>query len=59
MTNYIGSVYTKNDTKLSWSIGLGVDCDENQIGQLHSIVIPIGCFMLKPKLNYQDLSNQV
>ena len=29
MTNGIGEIYTKNDTKLLWSIRLGVDYDEN------------------------------
>ena len=31
----IGAVYVDNDTELSWSIGLGVDYDKNQIRQLH------------------------
>ena len=34
VTDCIGEVYIKNDTKLSWSIGWGVDCDENQVGKL-------------------------
>ena len=34
VTDRIGEVYIKNDTKLSWSIGWGVDCDENQVGKL-------------------------
>ena len=29
MMVHIGAIYTKNDTKLSWSIGLGVDYKEN------------------------------
>ena len=29
MNDSIGAVYAKSDTKLSWLIGLGVDCDEN------------------------------
>ena len=29
--DYIGAVYTENDTKLSWLIGPGADYDENQI----------------------------
>ena len=33
--DYTGAVYTKNNTKLSWSIRSGVICDKNQIGQLH------------------------
>ena len=32
--DHIGAIYAKNDTKLLWSIGLNVDCDENQIRQL-------------------------
>ena len=32
--NYIGTVYANNDTELSWSIGSGVDYDENQRRQL-------------------------
>ena len=35
MTNCKGAVYAKNNIELSWLIGLGVDGDENQIGQLH------------------------
>ena len=27
--DHIGVVYVKNDTKLSWSIKSGGDCDEN------------------------------
>ena len=34
MADHIGEVHIKNDTKLSWSIGWGVDCDENQVGKL-------------------------
>ena len=33
-TDCTGAVYIKNDSKLSWPIKLGVNCDENQIGQL-------------------------
>ena len=33
MTNYISAVYVENDTELSWPIGLGAVCEENQIGQ--------------------------
>ena len=33
MFNYTDAVYTENETKLSWPIKLGVDCDENQTGQ--------------------------
>ena len=33
VTDRIGTVYVENDTKLSWLIGSGVDCDEIQIGQ--------------------------
>ena len=29
MTDHIGAIYAKNETKLSWSIRLGVICDEN------------------------------
>ena len=28
-----GTIYTENDTELSWLIGLGADCDKNQIRQ--------------------------
>ena len=34
VTNCIAAVYDENETKLSWPIKLGDDCDENQIGQL-------------------------
>ena len=33
MTNHISAVYVENDTELSWPIGLGAVCEENQIGQ--------------------------
>ena len=33
MIKCTGEVYTENDIELSWPMGLGVDCDENQIGQ--------------------------
>ena len=29
VTDHKGVVYVENDTKLSWSIRLGVFCDEN------------------------------
>ena len=29
MIDHIGVVYTKNNIELCWTIGLGVDCDEN------------------------------
>ena len=29
LTNHTGTVYTKNKTKLSWPIRLGVVCDNN------------------------------
>ena len=34
MTDHTGAVYVENDTKLSWSIELGVDSYEKEIGQL-------------------------
>lgn len=33
MTDHIGVTYVKNETKLSWPIGIGAKCDENHIGQ--------------------------
>ena len=33
MIDYIGASYTETNTKLSWPIGSGANCDENQIGQ--------------------------
>ena len=33
--NHTSTVYDENEIGLSWPIGLGVNCDENQIGQLH------------------------
>ena len=33
VTNHTRAIYAKNESKLSWSIELGVHCDENQIGQ--------------------------
>ena len=33
MTNHTGTVYTKNETELSWLIESGIVCDENQKGQ--------------------------
>ena len=35
MTNPTGIVYAENDIELSWPIGPGVVCDENQIRQRH------------------------
>lgn len=35
MTDLIGMVYPENETKLSWPIGIGVVCDENQTEQWH------------------------
>ena len=34
VTSHTSAVQNENDTELSWSIGLGADGDENQIGQL-------------------------
>ena len=34
MTNHTNAVYVKNKIELSWSIRLGIDCDENQTRQL-------------------------
>ena len=31
----VGVLYVENNTKLLWWIGLGVDYDVNQIGELH------------------------
>ena len=33
VSDHTDAVYANNDTKLSWPIRLGVDYDENQIGQ--------------------------
>ena len=33
-TDGISAIYAENNTELSWSIELGVDCDKNQIRQL-------------------------
>ena len=33
MINHTGATYVEYDTKLLWPIRLGVDYDENQIGQ--------------------------
>ena len=33
MIDYTGASYTETNTKLSWLIGSGANCDENQIGQ--------------------------
>lgn len=33
----IDTVYVENETKLSWSIELGVVCDENKIGQQYDL----------------------
>ena len=33
MTDHTGTIYTKNKTKLSWSIGSSAACDKNQTGQ--------------------------
>lgn len=30
--DYVEAIYAKNNIELSWLIGLGADCDENQIG---------------------------
>ena len=35
VTDRIGAVYIKNETKLSKPIGLGAICDQNKIGQQH------------------------
>ena len=32
VTDHTCAIYTKNDTKISWSIRLGANYDENQIG---------------------------
>ena len=32
MIDCTSAVYAKNDTELLWLIGLGIDCNENQIG---------------------------
>ena len=34
VTDHTGAIYVENNTKLSWAIRLGADCDENQVGQL-------------------------
>ena len=44
VTNPIDVVYAENDTELSWLIGLGVDCDEYQIGQLHDWLYGCGLY---------------
>ena len=31
--DHTSAIHTENKTELSWPIGLGVICDENQIGQ--------------------------
>ena len=31
MTDHTSVVYIENDTEMSWPIGSGADCDENQI----------------------------
>ena len=33
VTNHASAIYAENNTELSWSIGSGTDCDENQLGQ--------------------------
>lgn len=33
ITDHIRVAHVKNETKLSWQIGIGTKCDENQIGQ--------------------------
>ena len=33
MTDHTDTVYTKNETELSWLIESGIVCDENQKGQ--------------------------
>ena len=35
MIDHTGAIYAKNNTKLSWPIRSGANCDENQIRQLH------------------------
>ena len=34
MTDHTNTVYAKNKTELPWQIESGIECDENQIGQL-------------------------
>ena len=36
MTDCISAIYAKNDIEFLWSIGLSVDCDEDQIGQVYA-----------------------
>ena len=36
VTNGTSAVYIENETEFSWSIGSGVVCEENQIGQRYN-----------------------
>ena len=50
VTSCIGALYAEKDIELSWSIGLGVDYDENQIRQWHDYtcmfnhIVVMSCF---------------
>ena len=44
MIDRIGVVYAEYDTKLSWSIGLGVNYDENKIRKLRDWLYRCGLY---------------
>ena len=58
MTDHIGVTHVKNETKLSWPIGIGAKCDENQIGQQRDWSYRCGLHK-KTKLSCRDLLDQV
>ena len=49
VTNRTCTVYTENDTELSWPIRSGTVYDENQIRQLHKDAVYV-----KRKLSYRN-----
>ena len=42
VTDHVGTLYTENDTELSWPIGLDANCDKNQIGHLRDLTYKCG-----------------
>lgn len=55
MTDRTGAVYVESNTELSWPIGLGANCDENQIEKLRDLFYKYG---LRQKWNWANVINQ-
>ena len=56
MTFGTSEIYTKNDTKQSWPIGLNVDCEENQIRILLDWSYKCG---LRQQRNWASMIDQI